>query len=217
MAAPEARLATRSITGWRRSIRFPAALDDDATAAAWRALLESGGADPRRYRNHRAIQRAAGWRSPWRSNCVTRGRAVARGDRRAVAVDRSGDHWPIVAAATRVFDPVLKSEDLKMLAAQYLEPGDLGRADPRDPYVSPLYGDPHAACRRRCSRSAATRSCADDSERMAQRMRAAGRRCSRSRSGRACRMSGNGFAPILPEARRAILRIGAFIQQHAAP
>ena len=104
------------------------------------------------------------------------------------------------------FDPVLKSDDLKMLAAQYL-----GRADPRDPYVSPLYGDPRGLPPT-LFQVGSDEILRDDSERMAQRMREAGRDVTLEIWPRMPHVW-HGFAPVLPEARRAILRIGEFVRR----
>ena len=110
---------------------FPAALDD--ATAAWHALIE-GGADPLR--------------------CAVMGDSAGGGLALALALrlrDRAEplpaaivalSPWTDLAITGRscrdnaVFDPVLKGDDLEMLATQYL-----GGADPRNPYVSPLYGD----------------------------------------------------------------------------
>ena len=107
------------------------------------------------------------------------------------------------------FDPVLKSDDLKMLAAQYL-----GRADPRDPYVSPLYGDPRGLPPT-LFQVGSDEILRDDSERMAQRMREAGRDVTIEIWPRMPHVW-HGFAPVLPEARRAILRIGEFVRRWTA-
>jgi len=183
---------------------FPAALDD--AAAAWRALL-AGGADPRR--------------------CAIMGDSAGGGLALALALKLRDRGEPLPAAIVALspwtdlaitgqscrrnaaFDPVLKSDDLKMLAAQYL-----GRADPRDPYVSPLYGDPRGLPPT-LFQVGSDEILRDDSERMAQRMREAGRDVTVEIWPRMPHVW-HGFAPVLPEARRAILRIGEFVRRWTA-
>jgi acetyl esterase/lipase len=180
---------------------FPAALDD--AVAAWRALL-AGGADPRR--------------------CAVMGDSAGGGLALALALKLRDRGEPLPAAIVALspwtdlaitgqscrrnaaFDPVLKSDDLKMLAAQYL-----GRADPRDPYVSPLYGDPRGLPPT-LFQVGSDEILRDDSERMAQRMREAGRDVTLEIWPRMPHVW-HGFAPVLPEARRAILRIGEFVRR----
>src|SRR5207248_6841877 len=100
---------------------FPAALDD--ATAAWHALLKQG-ADPQ--------------------HCVVMGDSAGGGLALALALRLRDRTEPLPAAIVAlspwtdlaitgpssrrnaVYDPVLKSDDLAMLAAQYL-----GRADPR--------------------------------------------------------------------------------------
>jgi len=201
--AAEARLA---VIDYRLAPEhpFPAALDD--AAAAWRALL-AGGADPRR--------------------CAVMGDSAGGGLALALALKLRDRGEPLPAAIVAlspwtdlaitgqscrhnaVFDPVLKSDDLKMLAAQYL-----GRADPRDPYVSPLYGDPRGLPPT-LLQVGSDEILRDDSERMAQRMREAGRDVTLEIWPRMPHVW-HGFAPVLPEARRAILRIGDFVRHWTA-
>ena len=169
---------------------FPAALDD--AAAAWRGLL-AGGADPRR--------------------CAVMGDSAGGGLALALALKLRDKGEPLPAAIVAlspwtdlaitgqscrrnaVFDPVLKSEDLKMLGGQYLGAG----ADPRDPYVSPLYGDPRGLPPT-LFQVGSDEILRDDSERMAQRMRAAGRDVTIEIWPRMPHVW-HGFAPVLPEAR----------------
>ena len=183
---------------------FPAALDD--VTAAWHALIEKG-ADPQ--------------------HCAVMGDSAGGGLALALALrlrDRAEplpaaivalSPWTDLAISGRscrdnaVYDPVLKGEDLEMLAAQYL-----GGADPRNPYVSPLYGDPRGLPPT-LLQVGSDEILRDDSERMAQRMREA--RCDVTLEVWP-RMPHvwHGFAPVLPEARRAIVRIGEFVRRWTA-
>jgi epsilon-lactone hydrolase len=178
---------------------FPAALDD--ATAAWHALLDEG-ADPR--------------------HCAIMGDSAGGGLALALALklrDRGGplpaaivalSPWTDLAItgescrANAVFDPMLNSADLAPLAAQYL-----GGADPRNPYASPLYGDPHGLPPT-LIQVGSDEILRDDSERMAERMRAAGCDVTLEIWPRMPHVW-HGFAPVLPEAHRATVRIGEFI------
>jgi monoterpene epsilon-lactone hydrolase len=103
-------------------------------------------------------------------------------------------------------DPMLNADELPLVAAQYL-----GGADPRDPYASPLYGDP-AGLPPTLFHVGSDEILRDDSVRMADKMRAA--KCHVEleiwpRMPHVWHL----FAPFLPEARRAIARIGDFVQR----
>jgi acetyl esterase/lipase len=183
---------------------FPAALDD--AAAAWRGLLDEG-ADPR----HSAVI----------------GDSAGGGLALALALRSRDEGVPLPAAIVAlspwtdlaitgpscwqntVFDPVLKSGDLSMLAAQYL-----GRADPHNPYASPLYGDPRGLPPT-LFQVGSDEILRDDSERMAERMREAGCDVTLEIWPRMPHVW-HGFAPVLPEARRAIARIGDYIRRRTA-
>jgi acetyl esterase/lipase len=179
---------------------FPAALDD--AAAAWRGLLDEG-ADPR--------------------HCAVIGDSAGGGLALALALRSRDEGVPLPAAivalspwtdlaitgqssrCNAVYDPVLKSDDLGMLAAQYL-----GRADPRNPYASPLYGDPRGLPPT-LFQVGSDEILRDDSERMAERMREAGCDVTLEIWPRMPHVW-HGFAPVLPEARRAIARVGDYIR-----
>jgi acetyl esterase/lipase len=181
---------------------FPAALDD--ATAAWHALIEKG-ADPRR--------------------CAVMGDSAGGGLALALALrlrDRAEplpaaivalSPWTDLAITGRscrdnaVFDPVLKGEDLKMLAAQYL-----GGADPRNPYVSPLYGEPRGLPPT-LIQVGSDEILRDDSERMAGRMSEAGCEVVLEVWPRMPHVW-HGFAPLLPEARSAIARVGDFVRRY---
>ena len=180
---------------------FPAALDD--AVAAWRGLLDEG-ADPRccavlgdsaggglalalalRLRDEgRPLPAAVVALSPWTDLAIT------------------GESCRLNAAA----DPVLNEPDLLPFAAQYR-----GGADPRNPYVSPLYGDPQGLPPT-LLQVGSDEILRDDAERMADRMREAECEVTLEIWPRMPHVW-HGFAPVLPEARRAIARIGEFVRQ----
>ena len=180
---------------------FPAALDD--AVAAWRRLLGEG-ADPR--------------------HCAVMGDSAGGGLALALALRSRDEGVPLPAAvvalspwtdlaitgqssrSNAVYDPVLKSDDLGMLAAQYVD-----GADPRNPYVSPLYGDPHGLPPT-LFQVGSDEILRDDSERMAQRMREAGCEVTLEIWPRMPHVW-HGFAPVVPEARRAIVRVGEFVRR----
>jgi monoterpene epsilon-lactone hydrolase len=86
-------------------------------------------------------------------------------------------------------------------------------ADPRNPYASPLYGDP-AGLPPTLIQVDSDEILRDDATRMADHMRSAG--CSVEleiwpRMPHVWHL----FAPVLPEARRAIVRVGAFVAEHS--
>jgi acetyl esterase/lipase len=179
---------------------FPAAVDD--ALQAWRALL-SEGANP--------------------SRCAIMGDSAGGGLALALAL-RSRDAgvplpgalvalspWTDLAitgdsAQPPAADPMLHSEHLAELAEQYL-----GGADPRNPYASPLYGDPRGLPPT-LLHVGGDEILRDDSVRMAQRMREAGCNVTLEVWPRMPHVW-HAFAPIMPEGRRAIARVGAFILQ----
>jgi acetyl esterase/lipase len=182
---------------------FPAALDD--ALRAWRALIGEG-ADPK----HCAIM----------GDSAGGGLALAL----ALRLRDAGEALPgaLVAispwtdlaitgetAQPPASDPMLYSEHLAEHAAQYL-----AGADPRDPYASPLYGDPRGLPPT-LLQVGSDEILRADSERMAQRMRDAGCTVVLEVWPRMPHVW-HAFAPILPEARRAIARVGALVQQWTA-
>ena len=88
----------------------------------------------------------------------------------------------------------------------------LGGADPRNPYASPLYGDP-AGLPPSLIQVGSDEILLDDAVRMAERM---------SRAGCAVALEiwprmphvWPLFVPLIPEARRAIERVGVFLRRH---
>jgi len=104
-------------------------------------------------------------------------------------------------------DPMLHAAPVPGLAKNYL-----AGADPRNPYASPLYGDP-TGLPPTLIQVGSDEILRDDAIRMADRMRSAG--CTIEieiwpRMPHVWHL----FAPVLPEARRAIARIGSFVGQH---
>jgi epsilon-lactone hydrolase len=179
---------------------FPAALEDAFTAYHW---LLSGGADPRRIA---VIGDSAG------------------GGLVFSLMLRLRDHGcPLPAAAVALSpwtDLALTGPSLKLnaVADPMLSPGDpplfvddyLAGADPRTPYVSPLYGDP-AGLPPTMIQVGSDEVLRDDSVRMADRMRAAGCQVELEIWPRMPHVW-HVFVPLFPEARRAIERIGAFVR-----
>ena len=104
-------------------------------------------------------------------------------------------------------DPMQQAADVPLFAAAYLAGGD-----PQHPYASPLYGDP-ARLPPTLIQVGSDEVLLDDSLRMAERMRRAGCTVELEVWPRMPHVF-QAFATIMPEARRAIDRIGAFIQQH---
>jgi epsilon-lactone hydrolase len=102
-------------------------------------------------------------------------------------------------------DPMIRSDEAPRLASCYL-----AGADPRAPYASPLYGDP-TGLPPTLIHVGSDEVLLDDSVRMAERMRAAGCRVELEiwpRMPHAWHV----WARMMPEARTAIDRIGAFVQ-----
>ena len=105
-------------------------------------------------------------------------------------------------------DPMLRGTEGARLASYYL-----AGADPRTPYASPLYADP-TGLPPTLIQVGSDEILLDDSVRMAERMRAAG-----------ChveleiwpRMPHTWQARVLPKARAAIERLGAFVQSKIEP
>ena len=179
---------------------FPAALDD--AMAAWKALMNEGVPPGQcafvgdsaggglalslalRLRDERIpLPGSIVALSPWTDLAMT-GQS-----------DRSAD------------DPMLNFNDLAPLARNYL-----CGADARNPYASPLYGDP-VGLPPTLLQVGSDEILYDDSARMAQRMRE--RRCEVTFEVWP-RMPHvwHAFAPVMPEARQAIRNIGAFVSRH---
>ena len=183
---------------------FPAALDD--ALASWRGLLATG-ADPRR--------------AVFMGDSAGGGLALAL----ALRARDAGENLPAAIVAMSPWtdlavtgesvrrnaraDPMLNADDVPHLASRYL-----AGADPRHPYASPLYGDP-AGLPPTLIQVGGDEILLDDSVRMAARLREAGVEAQLEIWPRMPHVF-QSFSSILPEARRAIGRIGAFVRQHAA-
>ncbi|AMN38797.1 alpha/beta hydrolase [Rhodoplanes sp. Z2-YC6860] len=178
---------------------FPAALDDAVTAYRW---LLADGADPSRIiimgdsaggglavsallrlRDAGiALPAATVMMSPWTDLAVT------------------GESNRVNAAS----DPLLEPEQARYIARLYL-----AGADPRSPDASPLYGDP-AGLPRSLIQVGSDEIMLDDSVRMAQKMRAAGVDVELE-VWPLMPHAWHVFAGFLPESRRAIEKIGTFV------
>lgn len=181
---------------------FPAALDD--AVAAWHGLLAEG-ADPRR--------------------CAVMGDSAGGGLALALLLRLRDMGAPLPAAAVALSpwtdlamtgkslqrnaasDPMENPDDVPYLVACYL-----GDGDPRNPYASPLYGDP-TGLPPSLIQVGSDEILLDDSVRMAARMKAAGCQAELEIWPRMPHVW-HAFAPVMPEARRAIARIGAFVRRH---
>ena len=179
---------------------FPAAVDD--AFAAWHALLEDG-ADP--------------------SHCTIMGDSAGGGLTLALALKLRDAGMPLPGALVAISpwtdlavtggsaqppatDPMLHSDFLVDQAAQYL-----AGADPHNPYASPLYGDPRGLPPT-LIHVGSDEILRDDSVRMAQRLRETGCNVTLEVWPRMPHVW-HAFAPVMPEATRAIARIGNFIQE----
>ena len=123
--------------------------------------------------------------------------------------------WTDLALTGRSFtanagaDPLLSADQARRFVGYYL-----AGADPRCPYVSPLYGE-LAGLPPTIIQVGSDEVLRDDAVRMAQRMRAAGCRVELEIWPRMPHVW-HLFAPVMPEAHRAILRIGSFISDAMA-
>ena len=179
---------------------FPAALDDAVTA--YRALVADG-ADPRRMA---VLGESSGG-----------GLVLAM----LLKLRDEGFHLPAAAVALSPWtdlaltgnslqrnaeaDPMLRGSEGARLASYYL-----AGADPRTPYASPLYADP-TGLPPTLIQVGSDEILLDDSVRMAERMRAAGCQVELEIWPRMPH-TWQVWARVLPEARVAIERIGAFVQ-----
>ena len=102
-------------------------------------------------------------------------------------------------------DPILNAENPPQFVEDYL-----AGADPRAPYVSPLYGDP-AGLPPTIIQVGSDEILRDDAVRMADRMRLAGCQVELEIWPRMPHVW-HVFVPLIPEARRAIERIGSFVR-----
>jgi epsilon-lactone hydrolase len=184
---------------------FPAALDDAVTAYCW---LLADGAEPQqivvmgdsaggglalslllRLRDEGiALPAAAVALSPWTDLALT------------------GLSFELNAGA----DPLICPEQARRFVDYYL-----AGADPRSPYASPLYGEP-AGLPPTIIQVGSDEVLRDDAVRMAGRMHAAGCRVELEIWPRMPHVW-HVFAPVMPEARQAIERIGAFVMEAVRP
>jgi len=102
-------------------------------------------------------------------------------------------------------DPMLNADEAPKFVEYYL-----AGADPRMPYASPLYGDP-AGLPPTLLQVGSDEILRDDSVRMAEKLRAAGCHVELEIWPRMPHVW-HLFAPVMPEARQAIERIGTFLQ-----
>lgn len=180
---------------------FPAALDDAVAAYAW---LLAGGADSRRVA---IIGDSAGGGLVF--SLLLRCRDEGRLPLPAAAVALSP--WTDLAMTGASLrrnaraDPFIDGSDMALIAGWYL-----GGADPRNPYASPLYGDP-AGLPPSLIQVGSDEILRDDATRMADRLRAAGREVELEIWPRMPHVW-HLFAAMMPEARRAIARVGAFVR-----
>jgi epsilon-lactone hydrolase len=183
---------------------FPAALDD--AVAAWCGLLDEG-TDPKR--------------------ATVMGDSAGGGLALALALRLRNAGAPLPAAIVAlspwtdlaltgaslrknaVADPIGNAAAAAFLAGLYL-----AGADPHNPYASPLYGDP-TGLPPSLIQVGSDEILRDDAVRMADRMRIAGCEVALEIWPRMPHVW-HAFAPMIPEALRAIARIGAFVRQHTA-
>src|SRR5262249_10347860 len=107
-------------------------------------------------------------------------------------------------------DPLVNTKQARRFVDYYL-----AGADPRLPDASPLYGEP-AGLPPTLIQVGSDEVLRDDAQRMADRMRAAGCRVELEIWPRMPHVW-HLFAPIMPEDRQAIERIGAFIMEAIRP
>jgi epsilon-lactone hydrolase len=180
---------------------FPAALDD--AAAAYRWLLATG-VDPRRIA---VVGDSAGGGLAFATLLKLRDDGLPL-PAAAVALSPWTDLALSGASFTRNVkaDPMINADDARQFAALYL-----AGADPRQPYASPLYGD-LAGLPPTLIQVGSDEILRDDAVRIAERMRAAGRDVELEIWPRLPHVW-HLMAPALPEAARAISRVGAFVRR----
>jgi monoterpene epsilon-lactone hydrolase len=180
---------------------FPAALEDAFTAYRW---LVTSGADPRRIA---VMGDSAGGGLVFSLMLRLRDEGYPLPGA-AVALSPWTD-LALTGASLRVnatFDPMLSADDPPLFVNDYL-----AGADPRAPYVSPLYGDP-VGLPPTFIQVGSDEVLRDDAVRMADRMRAAGCQVELEIWPRMPHVW-HVFVPLIPEARRAIERVGAFVRE----
>jgi epsilon-lactone hydrolase len=180
---------------------YPAALDDAFTAYDW---LVTRGTEPRRV--------------------AFMGDSAGGGLVFSLMLRLRDEGYPLPAAAVALSpwtdlaltgaslrmntacDPMLSGDDPSLFVNDYL-----AGADPRSPYVSPLYGDP-AGLPPTFIQVGSDEVLRDDAVRMADRMRVAGCHVELEIWPRMPHVW-HVFVPLIPEARRAIERVGAFVRE----
>ncbi len=183
---------------------FPAALDDAVAAYRW---LLADGADPQRIT---IMGDSSGGALAFATLLRLRDEGVA-----LPAAIVSLSPWADLAMTgessrfNAEVDPMLNVEQLRYAARCYL-----AGADPRSPYASPLYGDP-TGWPRSLIQVGSDEILLDDAMRMAQKMRAAGSYVE-LQVWRRMPHVWQLFARFLPEGRRAIEQIGAFVRSAVA-
>ena len=184
---------------------FPAALDDAVAAYRW---LLAEGAVPERVA---VMGDSAGGGLALSLLLRLRDEGVAL-PAAAVAVSP----WTDLAMTGRSFtanagvDPLLSAEQARRFVHHYLN-----GTDPRSPYASPLYGEP-VGLPPTIIQVGSDEVLRDDAVRMAERMRAAGCRVELEIWPRMPHVW-HLFAPVMPEAHRAIARIGEFVAEAMRP
>ncbi len=184
---------------------FPAALDD--AVAAYRGMLADG-ADPLRLA---IMGESAGGGLVFSTLLELRDQGTPLP---AAAVALSP--WTDLALTGESLrrnakaDPMLRADEAPLMAGYYLS-----GTDPRTPYASPLYGDP-TGFPPTLIQVGSDEILLDDSVRMAARMRAAGCRVELDIA-EGMPHAWQLWARIMPEARAAIARIGAFVQSNVQP
>src|SRR5215468_1444566 len=179
---------------------FPAALEDAFTAYNW---LLTRGADPGRIA---IMGDSAGGGLVFSLMMRLRDEGVPL-PAAAVALSPWTD-LALTGSSLHVNDSdlMLSADDPPLFVRDYL-----AGADPRTPYVSPLYGDP-AGLPPTIIQVGSEEVLRDDAVRMADRMRAAGCQVELEIWPRMPHVW-HVFVPLIPEARRAIERVGAFVRE----
>ena len=180
---------------------FPAAVDD--AVAAWRGLLAEG-TDPRRAA---FIGDSAGGGLALALALAARDRGIPLPG--AIVLMSPWTDLALTGQSLRAnaaADPMMNADDVPQLAARYL-----AGADPRNPYASPLYGDP-TGLPPTLIQVGSDEILRDESVRMAARLRDAGCAVELEIWPRMPHVW-HGFVSVMPEAQRAIARIGDFVRQ----
>ncbi len=178
---------------------FPAALDDALAAYRWLAANAAG--------RHVVMGDSAGGGLALALLLRLRDAGLAPPD--AAVVLSPWTDLALTGASLQTnaeADPMLNADDLPAFAADYL-----AGADPRNPYASPLYGDP-TGLPPTLIHVGGDEILYDDAVRMAEKMRTAG--CAvELRIWPRMPHVWHLLAPMLPEAKFAIADIGAFVER----